>query len=160
MKLTLTLMFVMMATLVIGCESTEKTDDTEMTAPETTATTKDGVTETSTASTRNSSEVIYIEPTTPTATPTPTPTPTPQPQPQPHSTMIPGPAFDGIPMGPGPVLDNAQPGGAYIIKKGDTLFSIAKRVYGDGSKWRAIQAANPGIVPTKLRIGQQINLPQ
>ncbi|MBI1337236.1 MAG: LysM peptidoglycan-binding domain-containing protein [Phycisphaera sp.] len=50
-------------------------------------------------------------------------------------------------------------GGTYTIRKGDTLFSIAKRTYGSGNRWRDIVAANPGLVPEKLRVGQTITLP-
>ena len=48
----------------------------------------------------------------------------------------------------------------YTIKKGDTLWSIAKKYLGDGQRWRDIVAANPGLVPAKLRVGQKITLPQ
>jgi len=47
----------------------------------------------------------------------------------------------------------------YTIAKGDTLWSIAKREYGNGQRWKDIAAANPGINPNKLRVGQQITLP-
>lgn len=49
---------------------------------------------------------------------------------------------------------------SYTIKKGDTLWSIAKKYLGDGQRWRDIVAANPGLVPAKLRVGQKITLPQ
>lgn len=48
---------------------------------------------------------------------------------------------------------------SYTIQRGDTLWSIATRFYRDGHRWRDIQAANPGIQPTKLRVGQKIVLP-
>jgi len=48
----------------------------------------------------------------------------------------------------------------YTIKKGDTLWSIAKKHLGDGQRWRDIVAANPGLVPAKLRVGQKIALPK
>lgn len=47
----------------------------------------------------------------------------------------------------------------YTIKKGDTLFSIAKANYGSGKDWQKIVAANPGLEPSKLRVGQQIVIP-
>ncbi len=47
----------------------------------------------------------------------------------------------------------------YTIRRGDTLWSIAKQTYGDGHRWQDIAAANPGLDPTKLRIGQVIVLP-
>jgi len=53
----------------------------------------------------------------------------------------------------------APAGRTYTIAKGDTLWSIAKRQYGDGQRWKDIAEANPGINPNKLRVGQQITLP-
>ena len=47
----------------------------------------------------------------------------------------------------------------YTIVKGDTLWSIAQREYGDGQKWKDIAQANPSVDPKKLAIGQQITLP-
>ena len=49
--------------------------------------------------------------------------------------------------------------GSYTIKAGDTLYRIAVTHYGDGKQWRKIAAANPGLEPTKLRVGQTIVLP-
>lgn len=40
----------------------------------------------------------------------------------------------------------------YVVKPGDSLFLIAKRVYGDGSRWRALYEAN------KSTIGPDANL--
>ena len=53
----------------------------------------------------------------------------------------------------------ATPGGKYMVKKGDTLYRIAKEHYGDGKKWQQIAAANPGVSPTSLRIGQTLVMP-
>lgn len=47
----------------------------------------------------------------------------------------------------------------YIVKKGDTLFSIAKASYGTGKDWQKIASANPGLEPAKLKVGQQIVIP-
>lgn len=47
----------------------------------------------------------------------------------------------------------------YVIRKGDTLWSIAKRFYGDGQRWVDIVNANPGIDPKKLIVGDEIILP-
>ena len=47
----------------------------------------------------------------------------------------------------------------YVVRRGDTLWSIAVREYGSGQRWRDIAEANPNLNPTKLRIGQQIILP-
>ena len=47
----------------------------------------------------------------------------------------------------------------YKVKKGDTLFGIARSKYGDGKKWMQIASANPGLSPQSLKIGQTIVLP-
>jgi len=44
----------------------------------------------------------------------------------------------------------------YTIKAGDTFFEIAKRL---GISVDALQAANPGVNATTLKVGQVINLP-
>lgn len=44
----------------------------------------------------------------------------------------------------------------YTIKGGDTFFAIAERL---GISVDALQAANPGVNPTALKVGQVINLP-
>jgi 5'-nucleotidase len=50
-------------------------------------------------------------------------------------------------------------GGKYTIKAGDTLFRIAVTHYGSGRDWKKIAAANPGLDPRHLRVGQSITLP-
>ena len=45
-----------------------------------------------------------------------------------------------------------------VVRK-DTLYSLAKRYYGDGKKWPTIQDANPGVVPERLRVGQKLIIP-
>ncbi len=47
----------------------------------------------------------------------------------------------------------------YVVQKKDTLWSIAKKVYGDGQRWKDIVEANPGLNPRKLHTGQKLNLP-
>jgi len=47
----------------------------------------------------------------------------------------------------------------HVIVKGDTLYSLAKRYLGHGRRWKEIQAANPGLDPNKLRVGQEIVIP-
>lgn len=50
---------------------------------------------------------------------------------------------------------------SYIVKKGDTLFAIARSQYNDASKWRDIWNANRDRVSDKdkLSIGQELVLP-
>jgi nucleoid-associated protein YgaU len=50
-------------------------------------------------------------------------------------------------------------GGTYTVKKGDTLYSIARTRYGDGKQWQRISAANPGLRPESLKVGQTITIP-
>lgn len=53
------------------------------------------------------------------------------------------------PPGPGdPLLDGSGGGGlTYTVRGGDTLWLIAKRLLGDGSKWRTIWEANIDVCP-------------
>ncbi|HLP02613.1 MAG TPA: LysM peptidoglycan-binding domain-containing protein [Opitutaceae bacterium] len=51
----------------------------------------------------------------------------------------------------------AGPGGDYTVKAGDTPAKIARA---HGVSIDAIMAANPGLEPTKLKVGQKINLPK
>ena len=44
----------------------------------------------------------------------------------------------------------------YVIQKGDTYYSIGKKF---GVSMQAIKDANPGVEPTRLQVGQKINLP-
>jgi len=59
---------------------------------------------------------------------------------------------------PAPV-QTASAGGTYQVKKGDTLFAIAKNRYGDGKQWTRIASANPGLSPQTLKAGQRIVIP-
>src|SRR4051812_4096734 len=43
-------------------------------------------------------------------------------------------------------------GGSYTVKRGDTLYSIARSRYGDGKQWSKITAANPGLRPESLKV--------
>jgi len=47
----------------------------------------------------------------------------------------------------------------YTIKEGDTMSSIAQAWFGDGKKWDLIAKANPLVDPTKMQVGQKLNLP-
>ena len=49
---------------------------------------------------------------------------------------------------------------SHTIKKGDTLIGIAKRQLGAEKRLADLQALNPGLDPTNLRIGQKIRLPR
>ena len=46
----------------------------------------------------------------------------------------------------------------YTVKKGDTLWGIACRFYGDGTKWGTLAAKNGVSDPKKLQIGTVLTL--
>jgi LysM repeat protein len=48
---------------------------------------------------------------------------------------------------------------AYTIKKGDTLGSISKKFFGTSTKWRQIAEANNISDPTKIKVGQMLEIP-
>jgi len=51
----------------------------------------------------------------------------------------------------------------YQVKKGDTLYSIAKQVYGKGEKFRLILSANADLLkgdPKNLRPGMKLKIPK
>lgn len=64
----------------------------------------------------------------------------------------------------GQVQGNLTAAQTYTVKKGDTLWNISKKFYGDGRQWRTILSANPaslsraGNVRT-LKIGYELNIP-
>lgn len=60
---------------------------------------------------------------------------------------------------PAPVEAAPATGGTYTVQKGDTLWSIAARHYGNGQKWRDIAAANGMSDPRQLKVGQTLTLP-
>jgi len=49
-----------------------------------------------------------------------------------------------------------------VVSEGDTLISIAKKAYGDGSKYTKILYANPGIIknPDRIFVGQVLRVPK
>ena len=52
-------------------------------------------------------------------------------------------------------------GKTYVVVKGDSLSKIAKREYGDASKWRKIHEANKDLIsdPDLIYPGQQLKIP-
>lgn len=73
----------------------------------------------------------------------------PQAQPQPLRTVSSTPA-------------SPASGHYYTIRKGDTLWHIAKIMLGNGNKWHEIVNANPGkhLSPRHLPVGEKIVIPQ
>lgn len=50
----------------------------------------------------------------------------------------------------------------YTVQQGDRggFYGIARKLYGDPRRWKEIEALNPGVDTTKLKIGQKIRVPQ
>ena len=50
----------------------------------------------------------------------------------------------------------------HVVVKGDTLFSLAQRYYGNRSRWREIYAANRNVLPNEsaLKLGMELRIPQ
>lgn len=47
----------------------------------------------------------------------------------------------------------------YTVKKGDSLWKIAKNLLGDGNKYKQIQSAN-GLSSALIRVGQKLKIPK
>jgi len=80
-------------------------------------------------------------------------------EPAPGVTVGPGETSPPPGYEPEPLPPSQPATRTYTIRKGDTFWSIAQRIYGDGQRWRDIAQANPSVDPKKLAIGQQITLP-
>jgi 5'-nucleotidase/UDP-sugar diphosphatase len=80
----------------------------------------------------------------------------------PVATVTPNPASPAKPDKKGKSAGHGQQASAksgYTVKKGDTLYHIAKTEYGDGKKWMQIASANPGVSPHSLKAGQTLVIP-
>ncbi len=53
----------------------------------------------------------------------------------------------------------APPKKTYTIRKGDTLWSLAKKFYGNGNRWKEIAVANDIADESKLPIGKVLRIP-
>ncbi len=47
----------------------------------------------------------------------------------------------------------------HTVRKGDTLWSIAKECYGDGKRWKEIASANDIADESKLPVGKVLRIP-
>lgn len=77
-----------------------------------------------------------------------------------ETIIVPG---TGLLPQPGPrdVYSGVPTGNKYTLQFGDSLIQLAERFYGDGSKWTAIAAANPKLIPDPNHppIGTVITIP-
>jgi nucleoid-associated protein YgaU len=67
------------------------------------------------------------------------------------------------PMAPAPPQPTSTIGSGrtYVVVKGDSLSKIAKREYGDASKWTVIYDANRNLIkdPDLIYPGQELKIP-
>jgi TP901 family phage tail tape measure protein len=64
------------------------------------------------------------------------------------------------PVAPKPSTPAPAPANRYhTVKKGDTLWDIAKAFYGSGTQWKKIYEANANPDPRKLQIGRKLLIP-
>ena len=61
--------------------------------------------------------------------------------------------------GPERVTAPAASGPRYVVRAKDTLSEIAQRELGSSRRWPEIVAANPGLDPARLKVGQTLALP-
>lgn len=72
----------------------------------------------------------------------------------------PAPAAAAAESPPVPVPPAEAPGWSdYRIQAGDTLAGISSVFYGSPQHWRLIVAANPGLSPSALKVGQVLRIP-
>ena len=91
----------------------------------------------------------FVEPTNP---PTPPPTTTNVTPTPPATNTAPVSEVTPAPVPPTPPAGVTE----YTIAKGDTFGGLVKKFH---VTLKALEAANPGVEPTKLKIGQKINIP-
>jgi len=75
-----------------------------------------------------------------------------------NTNLPPSVEASNLPVQP-PVVAPVVPEAAateYVVVKGDSLWKIAKK---NGVTTKAIEAANPGIDPAKLKVGQKLSIP-
>ena len=85
------------------------------------------------------------------------PAPAPPPPPPPGTASVvtpPAPASTTSVLGPTPAPTTS--GRTHVVGRGDTYYSIAREYK---TTMNAIKEVNPGVDPTKLQLGQKINVP-
>ena len=113
------------------------------------------------------SEVAPVTPVTPAVAvrqPTPAPQPTRPTQGTPSRPT--GTASTTTRPGTQPTSTTTRPasgsGRRHVISKGDTLYSLAQKYYGNKSRWKDIYAANRDVMrsPDDYKVGMELKIPQ
>lgn len=107
-----------------------------------------------------------VEPAPAEPAPAPAPAPVePAPAPAEPAPATPAPAEPApapAPATPAPAEPAPAPAGgeqSHTVVRGDTLWDLAEKYYGDGQKWPTIRDANPGIAERDLTIGSTLKIP-
>lgn len=81
---------------------------------------------------------------------------------QPEAEPTPVPQEPTAVQAPTPIPPEPTPSGpiSYTIRSGDTLMLLAVEFLGDASLWPEIAAANPGMDPDNIYVGQEILIPR
>lgn len=61
--------------------------------------------------------------------------------------------------GAGADASSSGSGKTHTVAKGETLAEISKKHFGTSKRWKDIVAANPGLSPENLKVGQKLNIP-
>jgi len=77
----------------------------------------------------------------------------------PAKSAVPARRPEAAPASPRSKPSSRDAGGTYVVRKGDTLQSIAERLLGSDDRWREIVAANPGVDPKRLAVGRKLRMP-
>jgi LysM repeat protein len=72
------------------------------------------------------------------------------------ASNTPPPAPLPVPPAPAPIVPEVPAGQDYVVAKGDSFYSIAKKFH---VKIKDIESANPGVTPAKLKVGQKLQVP-
>ncbi|HAI14765.1 MAG TPA: hypothetical protein DCM28_23870, partial [Phycisphaerales bacterium] len=61
---------------------------------------------------------------------------------------------------PAPVPTPAAGSAVHVVAKGDTLWRIAKKYYGNGKRWVDIANANNVSDPNRIYVGMKLTIPR
>lgn len=78
-----------------------------------------------------------------------------------HDPLPPAPAVEPSPFRAPPPPPPPGPRYYTVRQQGETLYGIAKTIYGDGNQWRAIREANPSLEnPNRIFPGMRLVIPE
>ncbi|RJT39098.1 LysM peptidoglycan-binding domain-containing protein [Mesorhizobium waimense] len=105
----------------------------------------------------NSGDIATTPPTVPAETAPAAPAPAEPAKPAEAAPATPAPAAE--PAKPAEATPAAPAEASHVIVAGDTFWDLAKKAYGDGTKWKAISEANKGYEPRRLPLGATLTIP-